>query len=710
DAHPYRREDIALPDTHPNPGDVYHRTVTALTTATVTAPALPRDIRWTTLDYVLLGWIAAQGASTLPTSRQKLYDQALGHEQNYWCTVYRDNVRDRAPRRARLRQAAACLSLLAAPEREADRVLAAVGDLRDDPRERQDVRDTLITCLRPAPGEGLALRPDPVGDHLLLRELGDDDGLLRRALDAGGEQGLKQALVALVRAGQNDPDTATRLITSLLDADIAHWPNVLAIAAAQGGAAAASLEQLASRAQTPLPLAELSAVLPFSSLELYQLALIVDQRLLDTARAAGADRAKIAEGLLRLSARAHDAGDRAGALTSITEAAAHYRELAAANPAAYLPNLATSLNNLSNRQSETGDRAGAIPAAWHAAIDAMLHPAARAELRAAWARRLSASDQPQRAWEPLRHAAADAEMPPPDDQPPDRMSLILTMRARQAVRALAQNLGPPATDGLPVWASAPLPDVHLDLVNAYDQTDDWPAAQAVLNDHGEILTSPQFRTTLTALAGLYLTNSVPGQLLRLLDEIDESGIETAFARRHADSQRSALLTAWINTPTWTESLDYFRQHQTDLTTADTRTILAGVDDDTARQHLAILDLTGVMPAEQVYSLVTDASAAEDAALDAIERADFTRLATLATAATRALRARSSTWGILCAVLLIAADQPDPAYEIAHQLAEQASLLQRRAHTIRLRALRNHHPGLLGLDELIAIINPDSAGT
>ncbi|MGH2952272.1 MAG: hypothetical protein ACRDKX_09525, partial [Solirubrobacterales bacterium] len=360
DAHPYRREDIALPDTHPNPGDVYHRTVTALTTATVTAPALPRDIRWTTLDYVLLGWIAAQGAATLPTSREELYDQALGHEQYYWCTVYRDNVRDRAPRRARLRQAAACLSLLAAPEREADRVLAAVGDLRDDPRERQDVRDTLITCLRPAPGEGLALRPDPVGDHLLLRELGDDDGLLRRALDAGGEQGLKQALVALVRAGQNDPDTATRLITSLLDADIAHWPDVLAIAAAQGGAAAASLEQLASRAQTPLPLAELSAVLPFSSLELYQLALIVDQRLLDTARAAGADRAKIAEGLLRLSARAHDAGDRAGALTSITEAAAHYRELAAANPAAYLPDLAMSLNNLSNRQSETGDRAGAL--------------------------------------------------------------------------------------------------------------------------------------------------------------------------------------------------------------------------------------------------------------------------------------------------------------------------------------------------------------
>ncbi|MGH8967468.1 MAG: hypothetical protein ACRDXB_19365, partial [Actinomycetes bacterium] len=351
--------------------------------------------------------------STLPTSRQELYDQALEHEQRYWCTVYRNNIRDREPSRARLRKAATCLSLVAAPERDADAVLTAVGDLRDDPRERHDVRETLIACLRPAPGEGLALRPDPIGDHLLLRELGEDDGLLTRVLDAGGDQGLGQALVTLVRAGQNDLDTATRLITDLLDADNARWPDVLAIAAAQGGAAASSLEQLASRTQTPLPLDELSAVLPFSSLGLYQLALIIDQRLLDTARAAGADRAKIAELLVRFSARAHHTGDRAGALDSITEAVTHYRALATANPAAYLPNLATSLNNLSDRFADS-EQASAIPAAWHSAIDAMVHPAARAELRAAWAYRLSTSDQLQRAWEPLRHAAADANAPPSD--------------------------------------------------------------------------------------------------------------------------------------------------------------------------------------------------------------------------------------------------------------------------------------------------------
>lgn len=91
-----------------------------------------------------------------------------------------------------------------------------------------------------------------------------------------------------------------------------------------------------------------------------------------------------------------------------------------------------------------------------------------------------------------------------------------------------------------------LPDAHLDLVNVYGQADGWPTAQAMLHDHREILTSPRFRTTLTALADLYLTNPAPRQLLRLLTEIDESGIETAFALRHADHQRHALLAAWID--------------------------------------------------------------------------------------------------------------------------------------------------------------------
>jgi len=177
--------------------------------------------------------------------------------------VYRDNLRERQPHRARLRKAAAYLSLVAAPEQSADAVLGAVGDLKADAWELHHVRDMLITCLRAAPGEWLALRPDPIGDHLVLRELGADEPMLLRAVDAAGPPGLEQALVTLVRAGQNYPDTAPGLVTALVDADLARWPAVLAIAAAQGGVAAAALERLASRDGTPLPLGELSAALPF---------------------------------------------------------------------------------------------------------------------------------------------------------------------------------------------------------------------------------------------------------------------------------------------------------------------------------------------------------------------------------------------------------------------------------------------------------------
>ena len=86
-----------------------------------------------------------------------------------------------------------------------------------------------------------------------------------------------------------------------------------------------------------------------------------------------------------------------------------------------------------------------------------------------WPSRASrAKCQPQPGGKALRQAAADADLPTADGQALDPLSMILTMRARQAVRALAQNRGSP-TNGLPLWAHAALPEPHLDLVNAYAQ-------------------------------------------------------------------------------------------------------------------------------------------------------------------------------------------------------------------------------------------------
>ncbi|MDQ3151392.1 MAG: hypothetical protein M3R63_06645, partial [Actinomycetota bacterium] len=62
------------------------------------------------------------------------------------------------------------------------------------------------------------------------------------------------------------------------------------------------------------------------------------------------------------------------------------------------------------------------------------------------------------------------------------------------------------------------------------------------------------------------------------------------------------------------------------------------------------------------------------------------------------------------VLRLAQHETDKADDLARQVAHQASPLQRRAHTVRLRALRDHHPDLPGLDHVIAIIDPEAAAS
>ncbi len=70
----------------------------------------------------------------------------------------------------------------------------------------------------------------------------------------------------------------------------------------------------------------------------------------------------LASSLNNLSLRLSDVGDTEGALNAIQEAVEHYRKLAEANPARFLPDLATSLNNLSLRLSDVGDTEGALNA------------------------------------------------------------------------------------------------------------------------------------------------------------------------------------------------------------------------------------------------------------------------------------------------------------------------------------------------------------
>ena len=70
--------------------------------------------------------------------------------------------------------------------------------------------------------------------------------------------------------------------------------------------------------------------------------------------------------LNNLSVRLGDLGRREDALAAIEEATGLYRELAAARPDAFVPDLAMSLNNLSIRLGDLGRREDALAASQEA--------------------------------------------------------------------------------------------------------------------------------------------------------------------------------------------------------------------------------------------------------------------------------------------------------------------------------------------------------
>ncbi|GGY14591.1 tetratricopeptide repeat protein [Streptomyces djakartensis] len=378
DAHPHRLESIELPDAHPRPDDLFLRTCTAVRPRPWDSPPrLPRadkGTRWTTLDLVLLGWLAARGRDPLPITPSELYDEVLRHERRYWNTTFEHRTGTPVRYTGLFAEAAACLTLLTPAPHRVVEALTAVAGLAEAHDLRQRIADTLVTCLDPGPGEHVAIRPDPVGDHHLLTTLERHPELLERCLRAGSlmdeddlGEGLGSALTVLTRAGRDDEPAAAAHIEALLRSEPGRWPLAAAVAAAMGGAARNVLEELAAAPDTPLPLDDISATLPFGAASLWKLALIVDERRLEDIRAGDAEPDELGELLFLVSRRRDDAGDRSGALAAIEEAVPLYSDLALADPEGHLPNLAAAFNDLATHRGATGDRYGAVDAAESAA-------------------------------------------------------------------------------------------------------------------------------------------------------------------------------------------------------------------------------------------------------------------------------------------------------------------------------------------------------
>ncbi|HET8683897.1 MAG TPA: hypothetical protein VFM54_18810, partial [Micromonosporaceae bacterium] len=272
---------VHLDDHHPQVRGVFRRAMTAFAPRDAPAPARtdPPPGRWTTLDLVMLAWLTARGATDLPRDQDALYTEITGRELRYW----RDTIVSRFGVGARptdgvLPAAAACTTLLAPAPKRLRHVLAAVEELKEDPPSRARTAEVIATLLPPDPGDGtVAVRPDPIGDHLALSTFSEDEELLLRCLRAASEPEQLNACITLTRAGQAGEvkrSQAVRLAATALDGCPALWRAALAVAAGQGGPFLPALEALAGGDQAPQALREMAMSLPAGHATLRLLALI----------------------------------------------------------------------------------------------------------------------------------------------------------------------------------------------------------------------------------------------------------------------------------------------------------------------------------------------------------------------------------------------------------------------------------------------------
>ena len=348
---------------------------------------IPENSRWTTLDFVLHGWLIASevGAADLPSSREGLYEDILRREIKYWQdeAVLQGMAK---VSEATLRTSAAALSLIGPRTvSETADVLSRLPDWTDI-----NLRKTyaeLLSKVLADPGDAYVLRPDPVAEKLVVEVFVDDgetlddpEELLDRVLppDPLSDSRLhettcppaitrraesykaqsKHACEAITRCTSQGDAPTTQLAHSALRCRQHLWKSGLEAALKQGGPFVTALED-ALKGGMDIPAAEIADSIPLGHAYLRSLAVTATTRdqekeTTPTERAAYMN---------NLSLRLSEVGDREGALKAVREAFEIYRGLLEENETVANPDLAMALNNLSNRLAEVGDREGALEAA-----------------------------------------------------------------------------------------------------------------------------------------------------------------------------------------------------------------------------------------------------------------------------------------------------------------------------------------------------------
>jgi len=606
---------------------------------------VPDNLGTTALDVVLRAWLAVcdEGADAAKkaSTRNDLYDRVLAIEFAQWRKVpaLTEISGDH------MRRAAATLSMLAPSqdEDEVDEVLSRLPEWASEHLYRSRFANLLVhTLLRADGGDAVSLRPDPMAEHLILKvfskrpDLLDrvlptdplevpgledpdaDDMLVQRALALGRQT--QNACMVITRAASLDSEKTRRLAGRVLRARPHLWGSALDVTINQGGPFAPALEELIASG-ADLPLAEIENAIPLGHGVLRGAALAATRRLAASAEQSPEQQARWAN---TLAIRLSEAGERGEALEAAREAADLYKALAGASPAAYTPNLASSLNNLANHLSEAGERGEAL----HIFIEDFdrFSPATRARLllaRASWR-----NDNQDEDLTAAAHEADAADAP------------VLLGPVRRMIAHTIEGSGQDLEE-LPPWATVKIDAEMRDRLEIWLNCND-ESEQADLLEKTWNSPSDSERAALFAVAELYVDVPPIGDLAGLVNRIAEEGVEEVVLCLRWRYHARVLAADWYSAHTNGRGGRYLREHMMNESNGedeDRPEWKKGLDDprmraevlqlletnlpgEVANELRAILRLADLSDPETAYEVRDSAENAENALEDLLKAGDW----------------------------------------------------------------------------------------
>ena len=313
----------------------------------------------TTALMVLVTAYLAVTDGVVPTTQAELLDGLLDHEDRYWAEAA--GAAEISAGRTLRRRVVALATLAGAGANESEtaaaELLRLIPDLSEASEERRRELARWVRDLYPGTAWWNPVEPDLVGEHLVATTYGDQAAVLAGVLTSRPPDALVQPLRLLSRAARDD----NRLRATLHDVVCGRIGELCRTAVEQasgtdaarllraGTTVAAALESLVSVAPPdPRRLPDVLNNFPRSNTLLGNLVLTLTSQLTDHyRRLAAANPAAfepdLARSLNHLGIRLSNLGRREPALQATEEAVEIRRRLAAANPAAFEPDLARAL-------------------------------------------------------------------------------------------------------------------------------------------------------------------------------------------------------------------------------------------------------------------------------------------------------------------------------------------------------------------------------